>query len=65
MGKEASEPASFADIQHAAEALASVGAFLLAMQKRRRKSALKVRGGRARVRNAVRDARGKFLPRRG
>lgn len=62
MGKETSERTSTTDIQHAAEALACVATFLLAAQGKRRKNALKVRGGRARARNAARDARGKFLP---
>lgn len=48
-------------IEHASAALAVVGAFLLNLRSRARKSAIKVRGGRARARQARRDARGRFL----
>jgi len=48
--------------QRFAEALAAVGAFLLHSRTRPRKSAIKVRGGRARARSAVRDERGRFAP---
>jgi hypothetical protein len=48
-------------LQHLTLALASVGAFLVAARDRTPKSAIKVRGGRARARSAVRDERGRFL----
>lgn len=42
------------------EALAFAAAFALSVRTRVRKSAIKVRGGRARARSARRDARGRF-----
>jgi hypothetical protein len=47
------------------ESIALVGAFVANSRLRTRKSTIKVRGGRARARNAARDARGRFLPREG
>lgn len=48
-------------VERAAEALAFVGSFLLSSRLRTRKSAIKVRGGRARARSASRDERGRFV----
>jgi hypothetical protein len=45
-------------VEHLALALAPVLAVLRGL---RRKSAIKVRGGRARARSAGRDARGRFI----
>jgi len=47
-------------VEQMAQALALLA---LTVRNSHRKSAIKVRGGRARVRNAARDARGRFLPR--
>ena len=43
------------------ESIALVGALVANSRLRARKSAIKVRGGRARARNAPRDERGRFL----
>jgi hypothetical protein len=43
------------------ESIALVGAFVANSRLRARKSAIKVRGGRARARSAIRDPRGRFL----
>ena len=54
--------ASTDPIQHTALALALVaGLIMRSCTVRPRKSAIKVRGGRARARGAARDARGQFL----
>ena len=45
------------------ESIALVGALVANSRLRARKSAIKVRGGRARARNAPRDARGRFTAR--
>lgn len=53
---------SIDSVERASLALAAIGAFLLNSRTRTRKSAIKVRGGRARARSALRDERGRFLP---
>jgi hypothetical protein len=45
------------------ESIALVGALVANSRLRARKSAIKVRGGRARARNALRDKFGRFVPR--
>lgn len=42
------------------ETIALVGEFVANSRMRARKSAIKVRGGRARARTAIRDERGRF-----
>jgi hypothetical protein len=43
------------------ESIALVGAFVANSRLRARKSAIKVRGGRARARSAQRDEHGRFI----
>ena len=59
--KRQADEASVDFIEDFAQALAAVGAFLVAAQRSRRRNPIAVRGGRARARGARRDARGRFL----
>jgi hypothetical protein len=57
MAKHLEEQPSTDALQQLSQALAVL---TLVLRNSHRKSAIKVRGGRTRARNAVRDARGRF-----
>jgi hypothetical protein len=71
MTKPLDEQPSLDAVQQMSQALAllnqqmdqSLALLTLVIRNSHRKSAINVRGGRARARNAARDARGKFLSR--
>lgn len=50
------------DLAPLAVTLGALAHLVSSAARRGRKSAIKVRGGRARARTAARDARGRFLP---